>query len=284
MYLSQYVAQGAVHDSQDQFDAPKCHPDTRRQLLYDIDQWVKEPKKETGISYLHGPAGAGKSCIARSVCEQATQAGFLGASFFFSRGSQDRNNAKKLFTTIAYQLAMLNDVLAGYISSEIQMDPRLICDASIDHQFQQLILEPCLCFVESGRQLLNGIIIIDGLDECIDITMQKSVLHLLAKAVQHEGFPLGFFITSRPEFHLQEVLNTEKIASMTHLISLSNIQGISQDIKTVLESGFSRILNDRQFKVALKSVPRPWPHPYCIEKLVERSSRQFIYASTVMKY
>ncbi|KAF9011390.1 hypothetical protein BDQ17DRAFT_1179735, partial [Cyathus striatus] len=135
-------AMGATHDSGEQYDAPKCHPKTRKQLLSDINQRIREPDKETAITYLHGPAGAGKSCIARSVCEEADYAKSLGGSFFFWRGSQDRNNVKKLFTTIAYQLAMLNNVLAGYISSEIDLDPRLIYDASIERQFQHLILEP----------------------------------------------------------------------------------------------------------------------------------------------
>ncbi|KAF9011377.1 hypothetical protein BDQ17DRAFT_1217364, partial [Cyathus striatus] len=88
---------GAIHDSGVQYDAPKCHPDTRKQLLNDIRQWIREPDKETGILYLHGPAGAGKSCIARSACQQAEHDGTLCASFFFWRGSQDRNNANKLF-------------------------------------------------------------------------------------------------------------------------------------------------------------------------------------------
>ncbi|KAF9011386.1 hypothetical protein BDQ17DRAFT_1221466, partial [Cyathus striatus] len=283
-YLSQFVAQGASHNSGDQHDAPKCHPDTRKQLLSDTNQWVREPDKETGILYLHGPAGAGKSCIARSVCNEAAHAGFLGASFFFWRGSPDRNNAKKLFTTVAYQLAMLNDVLAGYILAEIQLNPLLIHDASINFQFQKLILEPCLKFVRSCQKPLYGTIIIDGLDECEDKAVQLSILRLLVEAVQYEGFPLGFFITSRPELHLQEVWDTEEIASVTKLISLSNIPGSQQDIQTVLQSGFSLILNCRRFKSALKSVHRPWPPSSTIEKLVERSSGQFIYAATVIKF
>ncbi|KAF8989346.1 hypothetical protein BDQ17DRAFT_1453857, partial [Cyathus striatus] len=52
-----------THHLKDQYDAPKCHPDTRTQLLSDIQEWIKVDKKETGIMYLHGPAGAGKSCI-----------------------------------------------------------------------------------------------------------------------------------------------------------------------------------------------------------------------------
>ncbi|KAF9011400.1 hypothetical protein BDQ17DRAFT_1322289 [Cyathus striatus] len=282
--LLQYVARGATHDSRDQYEAPKCHPDTRKQLLSDVNEWIREPDKETGIVYLHGAAGAGKSCIARSVCEEAAQAGLLGASFFFWRGSPDRNNANKLFTTIASQLAMLNEEFAKYIAAEIQQNSRLLYDAPLEHQFIKLILEPYLHLVASGERILEGVIVIDGLDECIDRSTQISVLHLLARAVQHEGFQLGFFITSRPELHLREVWDTEEVVSAMQLISLSNIRGTSQDIRVVLQSGFSRILNDRRFKLALKSVPRPWPSSSSIEKLVERSSGQFIYAATVMKF
>ncbi|KAF8983250.1 hypothetical protein BDQ17DRAFT_1336606 [Cyathus striatus] len=42
----------------DQYDAPKCHPETCKQLLSDIQERIKVPKKETG---------AGKSCIALST-------------------------------------------------------------------------------------------------------------------------------------------------------------------------------------------------------------------------
>ncbi|KAF9011408.1 hypothetical protein BDQ17DRAFT_1223738, partial [Cyathus striatus] len=286
--LLQYVAQGATHDSGEQYDAPKCHPDTRKQLLSNINQWIKEPDKETGIMYLHGPVGAGKSSVARSVCKEASQAGYLGASFFFWRGSQDRNNAKKLFPTIAYQLAMLNNVLSGHILAEIQMNPRLVYDASINSQFQKLIVEPCLKFIKSSQPPLYCVgrvtIVIDGLDECLDQSMQIAILKLLVKAVQCNGFPLDFFITSRPELHLQEVWGTKEISSVTQFISLSNVQGTSQDIQTMLESGFSCILNNCRFKAALKSVPRPWPPLSSIWKLVERSSGQFIYAATVMKF
>ncbi|KAF9011413.1 hypothetical protein BDQ17DRAFT_1405823 [Cyathus striatus] len=286
--LLQYVAQGATHDSGEQYDAPKCHPDTRKQLLSDINQWIKEPDKETGIMYLHGSAGAGKSSIARSVCEKASQSGYLGASFFFWRGSQDRNNAKKLFPTIAYQLAMLNNVLSGHILAEIQLNPQLIYDAPVGYQFQKLIVEPCLKLVESCQPPLycvgRSAIVIDGLDECLDQTMQIAILKLLVKATQYDGFPLDFFITSRPELHLQEVWDTKEIPSVTQFISLSGVWGTYQDIQTVLESGFACILNNRRFKAALRSVPWPWPPPSSIWKLVEQSSGQFIYAATVMKF
>ncbi|KAF9001322.1 hypothetical protein BDQ17DRAFT_1212040, partial [Cyathus striatus] len=62
--LLRFVAKGATHNSDAQYEAPKCHEDTHTQLLSDIHDWIKEPEKETGILLLHSPAGTGKSCIA----------------------------------------------------------------------------------------------------------------------------------------------------------------------------------------------------------------------------
>ncbi|KAF8994413.1 hypothetical protein BDQ17DRAFT_1097952 [Cyathus striatus] len=114
--------------------------------------------------------------------------------------------------------------------------------------------------------------------------MQVSVLKFLTRVVRYEAFLLGFFITTQPELYLQEVLNSKEIIFSTQIISLDCIPGVSQDIRTVLQSGFSRIFNDPRFRVALQSVPRPWPSAESIEKLVRRSSGQFIYSATVMKF
>ncbi|KAF9011410.1 hypothetical protein BDQ17DRAFT_880979 [Cyathus striatus] len=237
--------------------------------------------------YLHGPAGAGKSSIARSVCEEASQVGYLGASFFFWRDSQDRNNAKNYSLPSHISLQCLIMCLQNTFQQR-SAESTLVCDAPVGHQFQKLIVEPCLKLIESCQHPLysasRSTIVIDGLDECRDETMQIAILKLLVKAAQYDGFPLDFFITSRTELHLKEVWNTKEISTVTQFISLSSIPGTSQDIQTVLESGFACILNDCRFKAALRSVPRPWPPPSSICKLVERSLGQFIYAATVMKF
>ncbi|KAF8985724.1 hypothetical protein BDQ17DRAFT_1436536 [Cyathus striatus] len=280
-WLSQYMARGASHDSKDQYYAPKCHPDTRKTLLGDINAWIKITDKETGIMFLHGPPGARKSCIARSVCHDASSESLLGASFFFRRGTYDRNNADKLFTTIAYQLAMVNKDIRECILEEVERNPQIV-HMSLEEQFQRLIFDPC-CSIPKDRLLIKAIVI-DGLDECEDAIMQVAILKLLAKAVRYEGFPLGIFITSRPELHIREMFDTKEIIFATQVISLDRIPGVSQDIRTVLESGFTRILNDPRFRRCLTSVPRPWPSPDAIKKFVQRSSSQFIYSATVLKF
>ncbi|KAF8989538.1 hypothetical protein BDQ17DRAFT_1393277 [Cyathus striatus] len=257
--LYRYVARGASHDTRAQDDAPKCHPDTRDQLLRDIHYWIKLPIKETGIMLLHGPA-------ARSMCQQAAAEGLLGASFFFWRSDSERNNITKLITTIAYQLANANHT--------IQQNPHIV-DKPLENQFRTIILEPCLSI--SKEELKYTAIVIDGLDECIEEMMQVSVLKYLARVVR-------FFITTRPELHLQEAFDTKEVIFSTQIISLDHIPFVSQDIRTVLQSGFSRVLNNPWFKMALQSVTRPWPSRESIETLVERSSGQFIYAATSAEF
>ncbi|KAF8815010.1 hypothetical protein BYT27DRAFT_7249496 [Phlegmacium glaucopus] len=35
------IATGAFHDSGERFDAPKCHPNTRKAVLAEIIQWIQ---------------------------------------------------------------------------------------------------------------------------------------------------------------------------------------------------------------------------------------------------
>ena len=58
-------------------------------------------------------AGTGKSTIARTVAKLFADRSQLGASFFFSRGRGDLGHAKKLFTTVAAQLASSSLDLPG---------------------------------------------------------------------------------------------------------------------------------------------------------------------------
>jgi len=52
-----------------------------------------------------GPAGVGKSAIAKSCAEKTAEEGMLSASFFFSR-TQHVDDPLQFFTTIAHQLTM----------------------------------------------------------------------------------------------------------------------------------------------------------------------------------
>ncbi|KAJ7887762.1 hypothetical protein B0H13DRAFT_1627384, partial [Mycena leptocephala] len=81
--LRQAVALEALHDSVERFPQPKCHPETRMEMLEEIYSWATDVDSARSIMWLHGPAGAGKSAIMQTLCQQLQDAGQLGGSFFF---------------------------------------------------------------------------------------------------------------------------------------------------------------------------------------------------------
>ncbi|KAJ7878470.1 hypothetical protein B0H13DRAFT_1516093, partial [Mycena leptocephala] len=110
--------------------------------------------------WLYGPAGAGKSALAQSLCEKLKEEGRLGGSFFFKRGHPSRGNAKKLFPTITYQLALLLPELRKLIPATIENDSAII-DRSLSDQLHELIIKPC----QKSSLPDPVLIVIDGLDE-----------------------------------------------------------------------------------------------------------------------
>ena len=107
--LREHVAAGALHNSAERCDAPKCHPETRVAVQDEVVSWIHhgdrdgEPKK---IMWVTGPAGTGKTAIMGSVADTCQAKGILGASHFFSSfsGSEDRRFKRHLIPTLAYQL------------------------------------------------------------------------------------------------------------------------------------------------------------------------------------
>ncbi|KAF8993148.1 hypothetical protein BDQ17DRAFT_1253179, partial [Cyathus striatus] len=74
--------------------------------------------------------------------------------------------------------------------------------------FQKLIYEPCISIPK--EELHVKVIVIDGLDECIDKMMQTSILYLLAKAVCNDKFLLGFSLQVDPRFICRKLLMTRR--------------------------------------------------------------------------
>ncbi|KDR74768.1 hypothetical protein GALMADRAFT_141108 [Galerina marginata CBS 339.88] len=70
--LLEATSPAAFHESDDIYDPPKCHPNTRVAVLNKIMDWIHGVDPETRdalTTWLYGPAGSGKSAIARSIAE-----------------------------------------------------------------------------------------------------------------------------------------------------------------------------------------------------------------------
>ncbi|KAJ7136942.1 hypothetical protein C8R44DRAFT_695848 [Mycena epipterygia] len=293
--LHRAIAGDAFYDSAERFPQPRCHPETRQNLLDALWNWacrIEPPRNRTGqdfssrsiyeedggpsgpILWLSGPAGSGKSAVAQSFCQKLKEEGRLGGTFFFKRDHPSRGNARRLFPTIAYQLALIPQ-LQQIISQTIEKDPAIV-DRSLSEQLQRLIIDPC----RKGCLSEPVTVVIDGLDECEGEEIQQEVLWVVGNLMVagRERPPVLFFIASRPESHIREAFAEP---ALTGLHRSLNIEQSFQDVKKYLLDEFRRIHKAHR---TMATVPSPWPSSEIIKDLVSKSSGYFIFASTVIKF
>ncbi|KAJ6555332.1 hypothetical protein DFH09DRAFT_923966, partial [Mycena vulgaris] len=253
------------------FPQPKCHPETRTDMLQGLYNWAIADNSSSSIRWLRGPAGAGKSAIMQSLCQRLEDARRLGGSFFFKRGHPTRGNAKVLFATLAYQLALSNRHLKPLISRAIEDDPSVM-GRQMGVKLRKLVLEPC--------QSLSGvspILLIDGLDEREGRDVQQEILRLLGNVAHPNPLPLRLLFSSRPEPHIRE-----KFDSFSSRYDSVEINQSFTDVRNYLCSEFDRI--HREHHETMASVPTPWPPSRVLRELVANSSGYFIYAATIVKF
>ncbi|KAJ7089941.1 hypothetical protein C8R44DRAFT_540631, partial [Mycena epipterygia] len=108
------------------------------------------------------------SVVLHTLAHRFQNAGHLGGSFFFKRGhsthkqtNSTRGNAKFLFVTLAYDLALHLPLFRRRIFQAAEQDPSVVARSMVV-QLQKLIIDPCRSLEGSSP----AIILIDGLDEC----------------------------------------------------------------------------------------------------------------------
>ncbi|KDR67170.1 hypothetical protein GALMADRAFT_18872, partial [Galerina marginata CBS 339.88] len=276
----------AFHNSNDVYDPPKCHPNTRIAVLDKIMKWIRGLDPETRdalIMWLNGPAGSGKSAIARSIAERCYEEGILVASYFFARSDPTRNHGRSLIATIAYQASTrFPDIRDGIIRA-VDRDP-FVFTHSLEAQILALIVTPLRELIDAGYFNTPDsarIIIIDGLDECNDRSSQVKILTAISTTLQRHRLPLIFLIASRPEHDIRHSFDVGYMKEITTRLPLNDDYLPSDDIRLFLQDKFTEIKETHPFKVQM---PLTWPADQDLRELVRKSSGQFIYASTVVKF
>ncbi|KAF4617794.1 hypothetical protein D9613_006369 [Agrocybe pediades] len=290
--LTETVATNALHDSGASFDKPKCHPRTRVKILEDIMHWILGKDSDTRAGkqfmWLNGAAGCGKSAIAQSTIESCIKRSLPLASFIFSRSDSTRNHAGPLVATLAYQLYYAfpqTEVQTGILSA-IREDP-LIFKKTLQQQFTALILKPLtnhFSKTPSNQQPVPFLIIIDGLDECIDRNAQKAILTGLAESVHISNLSIPIFVASRPEHDIKLSFGSENLKDMHTALSLDLRDDAESDIRLYLFDRFAEIKDDFDSRTTGRKLAHDWPGDEVIETLVRRASHQFIYVATVIRY
>ncbi|KAF9540824.1 hypothetical protein CPC08DRAFT_606573, partial [Agrocybe pediades] len=275
----------ALHDSVHVVDPPKCHPNTRVAIMQCITDWTLGMDQEWSgkpILWLKGAAGAGKSAIARSVAERCSREGSLLGTFFFGAADSTRNHVGKLVATLSYQISLVLPEFRDTVATFIEEDP-LIFGRSIRTQFSALIIHPLSAVFAKCSTTSSAtpcLIIIDGLDECCAVNSQRDLLFALHE-VTSTTMLVRFLVCSRPESHLNNTFGLPHMVPIIYKIFLDNDYVSRNDIRVYFKDKFKQIKAGHSFKHLL---PDPWPSSKMVDTLVDKSSGQFIYAATVIRY
>jgi len=281
--LMKNVSSAAFHNSKERFDPPKCHENTREAVLKKIMDWImsRDPvTRDKLIMWLRGAAGAGKSAIAQTLAELCEEHRQIVASYFFSRFDSTRNHPRALIATIAYQMCTTIPGIQDHILDAIDSD-RLIFERNLVAQITTLIHQPLQKLMQvSIAPISRRIIIIDGLDECDGEDAQREVINALFDAVNRLRVPIIFFVASRPELNIMTLFDCDS-SGVLGRIPLDDDYRNDKDIERFLRDKFRQIKDTHRLKRVL---PPMWPDDKTISILVSKSSGQFIYAATVIKY
>ena len=249
--------------------------------------WIEDPSRTSSVLWFKGPAGAGKTAIAQSLCKLCEAAQWLAGSFFFSRNAPagGRSKAEFLFPTIAFELSLSIPEVGKIIDAVVANNPSIPTKA-LEIQLQKLILEPLQQVSEESKQPI--VIIIDGLDECEGEDVQSNVLRLLGSIFQRPSIGgcnrICFIVTSRPEPWIHDEFTIEPLSTITRQIFLGQTPEANDDIRTFFRLGFTEIHDSPKHRLTMSNVAKPWPSYSILDKLVDKASGQFIYPATVLKF
>jgi hypothetical protein len=225
-----------------------------------------------------GPAGAGKSAIARDCAHKLKATGNLGASFFFYRPSR-WNDPKKFVPTIVYQLTTQYAAYRDYIDAVILDDP-LVLEKKMSIQFLELLVKPSLQQIVKNRGVKTDlVIVVDGLDECATVDAQVKIINLIATSIHEQTTPFVWAFFSRPEPPITSTFSSQVPQNISWMLPLTLSDNANSDIEAYLRGGCQAICAELNI-----SIDVAWPAEEDISRLVSQSAGLFAYAATAIRY
>ncbi|QPC62914.1 hypothetical protein HYE67_005145 [Fusarium culmorum] len=276
------VVKAASFDSHAEEHNPTCLPNTREELLREIDNWIDDPRSKT-IFWLNGMAGTGKSTISRTIARSRFNRGDLGASFFFKRGEMDRGNLDKLMPTLAYHLALSIPRTTAFIEKTLDADPAVV-GKSVKEQFEKLIQEPLSEAAATATTPLSVVMVIDALDECYQETDVRLLINIFSQAKIPRS-RLRVFLTSRPELPIRLGFSDVQGAYQDLVLHEIPAQIVEHDIVVFLDDEFKKIRHDFNMTVGdERKLPPDWPGRPAVVSLARMAVPLFIFAATVCRF
>ncbi|TFK84886.1 hypothetical protein K466DRAFT_601651 [Polyporus arcularius HHB13444] len=256
---------------------------TREQIITRLEGWEEGQLADRGDDRAHlpifvlvGEAGTGKSTIASEFAKRLQGRGRLGASFFFTRGVQELNSPRKVFSTIASQLARSQPALRGHVVDAAREHLKTAPLQQLEREFEDLIRRPLNALSSSHPPIF---VVVDALDECTEEgpELVPSLLQLLLSAAAEPGWPLRVFLTSRPEPHyIHRVFTTPALKPHISVVSI-------QEFRSTVTGDIERLVRAR---LAEHETSKSWSEedPSRVSSIVDKSEALFIYARTAIDF
>jgi hypothetical protein len=199
----------------------QCLEGTRTEIISQITKWIDSTGDNVPrVLWLSGPAGKGKSAIAHTIAKSFEDKGGLGSCYSFDRQREADGRHKKIFSTIARDLADRDPEMRRALADAVKTAPQLKTTKDIAQQWQKLLIEP---LKKSSRPTGEPIVItIDALDESGGEETREDLLRILAG--KHPAVPkitdlpgnFRFIVTSRPDRDIKD-----KFRGVQHIRQMS---------------------------------------------------------------
>ncbi|RXW14241.1 hypothetical protein EST38_g11616 [Candolleomyces aberdarensis] len=282
-FLYEHAATGAMHDSDERYPPPMCHPGTREVVIVRIKDWYGFQTRPD------------KPIICSKRRRASTSA--LSEPHSTSGGRPPSETPPARFIiTIAYQLAMSIPELAPHIENNVKRNP-MILRKTLEVQLMKLIVEP---FKALGNldDMPNRLVIVDGLDECINSDqecrvdrqyaedqekVQIRILNLI-HSLQSHGLPLSFLILSRPEAWIKQHMQSVLFEGVMEAVDLYMLGDHLEDTERYIRAELSRIAAGIQDNGTPDQGDEEWPGKEVVQTFVERTNGHMLYASTVIRH
>ncbi|KAF9445970.1 hypothetical protein P691DRAFT_734101 [Macrolepiota fuliginosa MF-IS2] len=204
----------------------------------------------------------------------------LAATFFFPKTGICKS--RRIFLTIAHQLAVRYPPYRSYLDDCMRMDPAFF-DKTSETLIQTLFITPTFCNMFPINPDHRHVIIIDGLGSQGSEQEQSKFLGLVCQFVlDHPTSPFVWIISSRPEEHLcAKFSEIERLHICYKEVELDpNSEQAREDVKKFLRDEFRRI--QHRFPDATPS--GPWPTSNQLLKVASSSSGFFPFASAILHF
>ncbi|KAL0573142.1 hypothetical protein V5O48_008818 [Marasmius crinis-equi] len=208
-------------------DLPRCLLGTRQHTLSKILDWIICGKES--LLWLSGVAGSGKSSVMATLHDYLKTMGcssHLAAYIRFRRSHFE--TPSKFVQALIYQLAQFDSSLGALIAQAMKDDS--ILSLPLSHQLQSLFIQPLKMHKPDIKEQTQIVVLIDGLDECMQEAGGSDAFHNLLALLAHLGSPetfhsfpfLRIIVASRPEEPIYTAF-TKMLISDSNLDDLPNI-------------------------------------------------------------